>query len=119
VGAVYAAGASDILLGGAIYPSLFHQDPRYFYQGTGTKKSRALHALMSPFVCKGDNGRQEFNVSSVGGDLTAGALSNIYYPHAERGAGLVLNSAAVITGGRMANALLQEFVLSRFTKRGQ
>ena len=33
------------MIGGAILPSLLHQDPRYFYQGSGTKKSRALHAL--------------------------------------------------------------------------
>ena len=35
-GASYAGGASDILLGGAVLPALLHQDPRYFYQGTGT-----------------------------------------------------------------------------------
>lgn len=44
------------MIGGAILPSLLHQDPRYFYQGTGTNESRTLHALSYPFVCKGDNG---------------------------------------------------------------
>jgi len=63
-GAAYADGFSDIMLGGAILPSLLHQDPRYYYQGTGTDKSRALHALASPFICRGDNGRRQFNYSS-------------------------------------------------------
>ena len=39
-GAAYADGVTDIMFGGAILPSLLHQDPRYFYQGTGTVKSR-------------------------------------------------------------------------------
>ncbi len=72
-GADYTDGFTDIFIGGAILPSLLHQDPRYFYQGTGTKKSRALHAILSPFICKGDNGRLQPNISSVGGDLAAGA----------------------------------------------
>ena len=56
-GAVAAGGFSDILIGGAVLPALLHQDPRYFYQGSGTTKSRLLHALSQPFICKGDDGR--------------------------------------------------------------
>ncbi len=33
VGAIGTDSFSDILIGGAILPSLLHQDPRYFYQG--------------------------------------------------------------------------------------
>jgi len=119
VGAAYAGAASDVLIGGAILPSLLHQDPRYFYQGTGTNKSRALHAISAPFFCKGDDGRREFNYSSIGGDLLTGALSELYYPPSNRGPGLVFNSALVTTGGRIANALAQEFLLSKFTSRGK
>lgn len=56
VGADYANGFTDIMIGGAALPALLHQDPRYFYQGTGSKKSRVLHALSGPFIAKGDNG---------------------------------------------------------------
>jgi hypothetical protein len=115
MGAVYANGFTDIMVGEAILPSLLHQDPRSFYQGTGTNRSRVIHALSSPFICKGDNGKWEPNYSSVGGDLAAGAISNIYYPQSNRGAGIVLENALIITGGRMANGLLQEFILRRFT----
>src|SRR6185312_8864527 len=52
-GAIYADGFTDIVFGGAILPSLLQQDPRYYYQGTGTTRSRLLHALSSPFVCMG------------------------------------------------------------------
>jgi hypothetical protein len=64
-GSIYADGVIDIMIGGAILPSLLHQDPRYFYQGTGSKKSRTLHAISNPFVCKGDNGHWQPNYSSM------------------------------------------------------
>jgi Carboxypeptidase regulatory-like domain len=114
-GAAYAGAATDVFIGGAILPSLLHQDPRYFYQGTGTKKSRALHAISAPFIAKGDNGRWQFNYSSIGGDLAAGAIDNAYYPNQDRGPGLVFSGFALATGGRIANALAQEFLLRKVT----
>jgi hypothetical protein len=114
-GADYTDSFTDIMLGGAVLPSLFHQDPRYFYQGTGTIKSRIRHAVASPFVCKGDDGRNQFNISSIGGDLASGALSNLYYPPSNRGPSLVFEGALITTGGRIADALVQEFLFRRFT----
>lgn len=119
VGALYTNGFTDIMIGGAILPSLLHQDPRYFYQGTGSKKSRAFHALSSPFIARGDNGRWQPNYSSIGGDLASGAISNAYYPTSNRGPGLVFDNALVTTGGRMVNGLIQEFVLRKFTSGAQ
>jgi Carboxypeptidase regulatory-like domain len=115
MGALYANGFDDIMIGEAVLPSLLHQDPRYFYQGTGSKRSRAFHALANAFICKGDNGKWEPNYSNVGGDLAAGAISNLYYPRTNRGAGIVFENALVAAGGRMANGLVQEFILRRFT----
>ena len=115
VAAGYADTTTDIFIGGAILPWLLHQDPRYFYQGTGTNKSRARHAVFSPFVCKGDNGKSQPNYSSIMGDLASGAISNFYYPESNRGAGLVFQGFAVTTGVRMVNGLIQEFVLRKLT----
>lgn len=114
-GASYTTGFSDIMIGEAVLPSLLHQDPRYFYQGTGTTRSRVFHALSSPFICKKDNGKLQQNFSSIGGDLSAGAIANIYYPPSNRGASVVFENALITTGGRMVNSLVQEFVLRRFT----
>ncbi len=117
IGAAGADGLSDIMIGGAILPSLLHQDPRYYYQGTGTRKSRVLHAISYPFICRGDNGKLQPNYSSVGGDLGSAALSNLYYPQSDRGANLVFQNFAITTGERMLSTLVQEFVLNRFTQR--
>lgn len=117
VGAAAADGISDIMIGGAILPSLLHQDPRYYYQGTGTKKSRVFHAISSPFVCKGDNGRLQPNYSSVGGDLGSSALSNLYYPPSNRGTGLVFENLGITSSERILSSLLQEFVLGKLTTK--
>jgi len=119
VGANYADAASDVIIGGAILPSMLHQDPRYFYQGTGTKKSRFWHAVQAPFICRGDDGKNEFNYSSIGGDLISGALTEVYFPPSDRGPGLVFSQAGVTTGGRILNALAQEFIFSRFTTKAK
>ena len=116
-GAAAADGFSDIMIGGAMLPSLLRQDPRYYYQGTGTSKSRAFHALSSPFVCRGDNGRLQPNYSSIGGDLSSSALSNLYYPAANRGTRLVFQNFFLSTGERMLSGLLREFVLNRVTPK--
>ena len=118
-GAAYADGVSNILIGGAVLPSLLHQDPRYFYQGTGTTKSRIRHAMSAPFWAKGDNGKWGFNYSSIGGDLASSSLSNLYYPEQDRGAGLVFTNVAILTAGRIANALAQEFILPKFTSHSK
>ena len=115
LGANYANGLTDIFIGGAILPSLLHQDPRYFYQGTGTKKSRALHALSTPFICKGDNGRWQPNFSSLGGYVASGAIYNAYYPASNRGAGQVFSTTFVDIAADMANGFIQEFVLRKLT----
>jgi Carboxypeptidase regulatory-like domain len=116
-GAEAATGFSDILIGGAVLPSLLHQDPRYFYQGEGTNSSRLRHALFSPFICRGDNGRPQVNFSSLGGDLASSALTETYYPDSNRGPRLVFGNFAIGTGERMVSAVVQEFVLRRLTPR--
>ena len=52
-GAAYGDDGISRLLGSAVLPSVLRQDPRYFYQGSGTKKSRLKHAIMSAVICRG------------------------------------------------------------------
>lgn len=114
-GATYADGVTDVMFGGAILPSLLHQDPRYFYQGSGTVKSRLIHAMAAPFVCRGDDGRNEINFSSMGGDLISASISNAYYPQSNRGASLVFGGFAISTGERVVSTVVQEFLLKKLT----
>ena len=118
-GSEAATETSDILFGGAIFPVLFHQDPRYFYQGTGTTWSRMRHAMANPFLCRGDNGKTEINYSTIGGDLASGFLTETYYPASNRSTGLVMENFGIGTGERIASSLLQEFLLGYLTSHSR
>lgn len=114
-GAAMANHVSAVLLGKAVYPSIFHQDPRYFYKGRGSIASRVLHAISSAVIARGDNGHWEPNYSRVLGHFSAAAISNLYYPLANRGGSLVVyNSLAGIGENAVAN-LVREFLPKSFT----
>jgi hypothetical protein len=118
-GANLASGGSEALFGNAILPSLLHQDPRYFYRGSGTKRSRAWHAIIAPFVCQGDNGNLQPNYSQWGGSLISASLSNIYYPGSNRGAGLIFRNFGTSMGLHVVLGLAQEFILAKVTSKGK
>jgi Carboxypeptidase regulatory-like domain len=114
-GAAYADAAIGTMIGGAILPSLFKQDPRYFYKGTGSKKSRLMYAIANSVICKGDNGHWQANYSGILGGLAAGGISNLYYPAKDRDAGLVFQNALIGIGATAAANILQEFVVRKLT----
>lgn len=119
LGSAFAGGYANVLVGDALLPSILRQDPRYFYQGSGTTQSRLLHALSNPILTYGDNGRRQINYSGIGGDLASGAVAYAYYPSDERDGSLIYRSALIGAGGRVANGLLQEFVLKRIESHGK
>jgi hypothetical protein len=115
-GAAYSDLVTGTFIGSAILPSLLKQDPRYFYKGTGSKRSRVLYAVANSVICKGDNGRWQTNYSSILGNLAAGGISNLYYPAKDRNAaGLTFENALIGIGASAAANLLQEFVIRKLT----
>ena len=119
LGAGFADATTEGLIGNAILPSLLHQDPRYFYQGSGTKKSRALHAILAAFICKGDNGETQPNYSTWGGSLISSSISLAYYPSSDRNAQHVFKNFGIGMGLHVAGGLAQEFILDKFTSKGK
>ncbi len=117
-GASFADGAISTFLGGAILPVVFHQDPRYRYQGTGSVLSRTRHAAASVIFCRNDQNKTVFNYSNVIGNFASAGISNLYYPASDRnGAGLTLQNAAVGTAFGIFGAMMQEFVVPKLTPR--
>ena len=116
----YAAGLADTdigaMLGGAVLPVLFHQDPRYFYKGTGTVWHRTLYALSTAVIARGDNGKWQPAYAGVLGDFASGAISNLYYPASNRnGAELTFENGLLSVAGTGVGNLLQEFVLKKIS----
>ena len=116
-GAAFADVAIGTFIGSAILPSLLKQDPRYFYKGTGSTRSRILYAIANSVICKGDNGRWQTNYSNILGNLAAGGISNLYYPAQNRnGAGLTLRKRGHRNwcNGRRQR-LVEEFLMRKLT----
>lgn len=115
----YGAGYADFVIGtfigSAALPSLLKQDPRYFYRGTGSKKSRLLYAIAQSVICKGDNGHWQLNYSGIMGSVASGGVSNLYYPPSDRGASLIFENTAIGIGTTAAANILQEFVIRKLT----
>ncbi len=114
-GAALANHVSGTLLSRAVYPSIFHQDPRYFYKGKGSIGSRMLYAISAAVIARGDDGRWKPNYSHVLGNFSAAAISNLYYPASDRGASLVLFNGLADTGANTVSNLIREFLLKRIT----
>lgn len=114
-GAAYADDVLGRVIGSAILPSLIHQDPRYFYRGSGSVRSRVFYAMSRALVTRGDNGETEPNYSRLLGSFAAGGLANLYYPRADRGAGLTLADGLVSIAGHAVDNLIREFFLRRLT----
>jgi len=112
-GAALADSTTSRLVGSAVLPALFHQDPRYFYQGSGSVRSRAGHALAFVFVCRGDNGKDQPCYAHLLGSLTAGAVSNAYHPASSRGLGPTFQTFGITLAGNAAGNLFREFLLRK------
>lgn len=115
-GASYGDSFVGIMVGGAILPSLLKQDPRYFYKGTGSVRSRILYALANAVICKGDNGHWQADYSGILGGLASGGISNLYYPASSRnGAWLTFENTFIGIGGSGVGNIFQEFVVRKLT----
>jgi hypothetical protein len=116
--AAYATTLTSSMITNVAFPTIFKQDPRYFYKGTGTTSSRVKYAMSRAVIRRGDNGRWQPDYSRTLGSLTGAAIANYYYPpEHRRDATLLFTNTAIGIGGAALGNLMQEFVYVRVTKR--
>ena len=108
----FATAYADFVIGNymteAIYPTLLHQDPRYFRRGTGTGWARLGYAVGQIFRTHKDSGGTQFNYSEWIGNSTAVAISNAYYPD-NRTASEAVGKLGIQIGVDTASNILKEF----------
>ncbi|SEB58083.1 carboxypeptidase-like regulatory domain-containing protein [Terriglobus roseus] len=114
-GAAYADVVVSRFFGSAVFPSIFRQDPRYFYLGSGSVAKRAGYAMSTAVIQKGNSGHFQPAYSRILGSVVAGAISNLYRPDANRGAGLIFRNVGIGIGGHAVVSLVREFVLRKVT----
>jgi hypothetical protein len=108
-GAALADGTSARFFATYAFPSLLHQDPRYFREGEGSGWSRACYSMSRSFVTRSDSGKTQPNWSNILGKFTAAGLSNLYYPADERGGSLTLSRVAISMSYQVLGNLAIEF----------
>ena len=105
----------------AIYPTLLHQDPRYFRRGIGSTRSRLGYSIAQIFWTHTDSNRTQFNYSEILGNSTAVAISNAYYQD-KRSAANSATKLGMQVGVDMASNVLKEFwpdVSRRFSRKNR
>ena len=114
-GAAYADVIASTFLSGAVFPTLLKQDPRYFYKGSGTTRSRIWRAVSNSIISKGDNGNWQVNYSNIAGSFAGAAISSTYYPTKNQGS-VILSNGFIRMGESSLAGVLQEFVVKKLTK---
>ena len=111
-GRYFGTSYADFVIGNymteAIYPTILHQDPRYFRRGTGSVWSRLGYAIGQTLWTHSDSGRMQFNYSEVFGNSTAAAISTAYYRN-NRDVGDAVTKLGTQIGVDMAANVLKEF----------
>ena len=84
-GAAFADQVDGNIMVGGVYPTILKIDPRYFRLGRGSFVRRFGYAIDRIFIARKDSGGRTFNIPEFAGNATAIAISNLYYPAADRG----------------------------------
>lgn len=90
-GTFYADTGIGTLMTTSVFPTLLHQDPRYFQLGTGSTWHRAMYSVSRIFVARADSGELQFNYSEIVGNAVAAGISNTYHPQNQRTLGNTLS----------------------------
>jgi hypothetical protein len=109
-GTAYADNAIENFMASAVFPSVLHQDPRYYQLGQGGFLRRSGHAVSRVLITRSDSGRKQLNSSELGGGITAAAISTYaYHPESERGFGNVLSVWGSQMGWDAVTYMIKEF----------
>src|SRR5580700_6844612 len=108
-GAAYTDYFTGNFFGNAVLTSILHEDPRYFQKGTGSFGSRALWASGSTVWCRRDKGTWGPNYANVIGNLMGSAISNLYYPAADRTARGTIERGITVSAEGIIGAEVIEF----------
>jgi len=108
----YVTSYADFAVGNymteGIYPTLLHQDPRYFRRGKGSVITRLGYSAGQIFFTHGDNGRTQINYSELAGNSTAVAIATAYYPDS-RNVSDAVSQLGTQLGVDMISNILKEF----------
>jgi hypothetical protein len=108
-GADFADGFTNELFVTGFFPTIMHEDPRYFRLGHGSAWKRTGYALSRILISHGDSGKPRFNSSEFLGNIASGGISMLYYPQGDRSVSGVFTRMTVGIGYDSLFNILKEF----------
>jgi hypothetical protein len=108
-GASFADNGIGTYMTTAIFPSLLHEDPRYYWLGHGSISHRTFYALGRLFVGRADSGEKRFNYSESIGNAVAAGVSNVYHAPEDRTLGRNLGTYGMLDMWDGVSNLMKEF----------
>ena len=94
---------------GAIFPTLFKEDPRYYQLGKGGFLRRLSYSATRVVVTRTDSGRRQFNFSEILGSAMAAGIGTTYRTEDERDLGDVAENWGTMVGWDTVSNLVREF----------
>jgi hypothetical protein len=107
--ASFADGTIENFMVGAVLPSMWHEDPRYYQLGTGGVAHRIGYSVSRIFVTRTDSGHAAFNFSEIVGGGIAAGLANTYHPKGDRTLANTLSVWRTLIGYDALTMLMKEF----------
>jgi hypothetical protein len=110
-GALMADRTASNFFGMFVFPSVLHQDLRYFRLGPAAPVwKRATYSLSRVMLATGNDGRNSFNSSLVLTTLASKSLENIYYPQPQQGFAETMRRSGLALLDRAQTNLSREFL---------
>jgi hypothetical protein len=107
--AEFADGTIENIFTSAVFPSLLHEDPRYYQLGTGGGWRRMGYSISRTVVTRTDDGHERFNYSEILGSGLAAVLSNAYHASGDRGVALTMSSWWGLVAYDTGQTVVREF----------
>jgi hypothetical protein len=105
----FADSGVENYLVGAIFPSITHEDPRYYTLGRGQVLERVRYAVSRLWITRSDAKASTFNFSEIVGSGVSAEVSSRYYPREARTSGQTLERwASQLINDGVGN-VVQEF----------
>jgi len=109
-GTSYADNAIENFMASAVFPSVLHQDPRYYQLGHGGFRKRTAHAVARVLITRSDSGRTQLNYSELMGGVSAAAISTYtYHAHSEQSFSNVMSVWGTQMAWDAATYMIKEF----------
>jgi hypothetical protein len=109
----YGSSVADTVSGNFFrlyaFPSLLHEDPRYFRAQRGSIGRRTGHVFAATVWTRTDDKTFRFNWSKLLATTASSSLSNAYYPAENRGARLTLSRIGLSYLTEVGTNALKEF----------